>query len=356
MRTYDWLMAHADTPIQYRLTREIARNRAAARRMEKTLLDNSTVQQWLRNLKPATPPQHTSMEHGSFDFCLENAALKAMQLGLHAGLGPVADAVACYVDKMERAVFTLPVRSIDNRNGFDHIIIGNMLTLLGVQNEAIERFMRLSLDEMAWFARAGRYDIYCSAAERASLKGMPKIWKDRPVIRPDLLHAHGYCYPLAYDFVGLHALYGWQDADTSGKIDAILAYLATDAFHAAIADGYGLLCTAGAKCHTMGWDPKYPGWYDVDACLQSNAAPRLLFFAQAIARYPGGRSTRWFADVLNRLEAYRTESGTYCFPAAWLKESTGYAVLGSHVSFGENRRKRNWAEIESTFYRLLLDG
>jgi len=28
--------------------------------------------------------------------------------------------------------------------------------------------------------------------------------------------------------------------------------------------------------------------------------------------------------------------------------------MGRHLSFGENRRKKNWREIESTFYMQLL--
>jgi hypothetical protein len=28
--------------------------------------------------------------------------------------------------------------------------------------------------------------------------------------------------------------------------------------------------------------------------------------------------------------------------------------MGSHLSYGENRRKKNWAEIEATFYMQLL--
>jgi len=78
------------------------------------------------------------------------------------------------------------------------------------------------------------------------------------------------------------------------------------------------------------------------------------FFAQYISKYPAAIKTKWYGDLLHYIEKYRTETGTYLFPAKWLKELTGYAVQGHHMSFGENRRKKNWREIESTFYVQLL--
>lgn len=57
---------------------------------------------------------------------------------------------------------------------------------------------------------------------------------------------------------------------------------------------------------------------------------------------------------MNYLEKYRTDNGTYIFPKEWLKETQGYAVKVHHMSYGENRRKKIWLEIESTFLIQLL--
>ena len=103
----------------------------------------------------------------------------------------------------------------------------------------------------------------------------------------------------------------------------------------------------------MGWDPKYPGWFDIEK-LNSDQGAGLLFFAQYISKYPPARKTKWFNNLLCCLEKYKTKNGTYIFPKEFLIEKTGYAVGGKHMSFGENRRKKNWAEIESTFYMQLL--
>ena len=114
----------------------------------------------------------------------------------------------------------------------------------------------------------------------------------------------------------------------------------------------------------MGWSPHYPGWFDVTDYIANSVVsvghtgkpyvPRLLFFAEVVSHYPVAVKTKWFGKLLNHLENYKTEARTYIFPKEWLPEKTGYAVCGFHMSYGENRRKKNWCEIESTFYMQLL--
>lgn len=352
----EWLLHQADMPIRYRVTRELLCDERAASEMEPELLVHPAVMLWLRNLKPQSPPQHRWMEHGSFDFCLENAMLKSVQLGLHAGLLQVRDAAAYYTDKIGSAEMEPPYRNWDFRSGFDHIITCNMLSLAGIDHDSVHAFMLQSLDELYRFVQKGDYHIYCSEEEKAAVKGLPKIWADRKVIRQDLMKAHGFCYPLIYDLVGLHTLDRRQNPETGRKIDAVIDYISTDLFHEIVPDGYGIIPAEQAKCYSMGWDPKYPGWFNVSEYMgrQDSAKNKLLFFALYIARYPGARKTKWFCDLLAVLEEYRTGSGTYRFPTEWLREAKGYAVLGNHLSFGENRRKRNWCEIESTFFMQLL--
>jgi len=57
---------------------------------------------------------------------------------------------------------------------------------------------------------------------------------------------------------------------------------------------------------------------------------------------------------MNYLEKYRTDRSIYIFHKVWFKETQGYAVSGSHMSYGENRCNKNWAEIESTFYVQII--
>ncbi|MFH1512598.1 MAG: hypothetical protein ABIG45_04510, partial [Bacillota bacterium] len=307
------------------------------------------VGQWLRHLKPSSPPQHPWMEHGSFDFCLENAMLKAVQLGLHGGLPQLKDAAGYTLAKMKTAAGLS-----QKRRDFSAILTSNLLSLAQIEDETVRGVMLAGLDEMHRFAMRNTVDIYLNAEERKALTGVPRCWKDKPMIKPALVRDYGFAYPLIYDIVGMHSLCRLRDVAVDQKIGDIIRYISTDAFHRAIGDGYGILPEGGGVYHAMGWDPKYPGWLGVAEYLETTRAPRLLFFALHASRYPAARETKWYRELLHCLVAYQTAEGRFLFPAQWLPEKQGYAVTGSHLSFGENRRKKSWREIESTFMMRLF--
>ena len=349
-KTAEWLMDHADTPVRYRTARELLGDLKTANKLEKELFEHPHVRLWLKNLKPQIPPQHRWMEHRSFDFCLENAMLKLVQFGLHGGLPQVMDAAGFYLAKMQNTAALT-----QKRRDFTAILTANLLSLAGLEDAATRRFMLHSLDEMHRFAQTKSYDLYYSDKERSRLAGIPACWKNRRhFIRQELYEEYGFIYPMIYDIAGLHSLYRLRDPEIDRRIDSVIRYLSTDAFHASVADGYGILVEGNGVYHSMGWDPKYPGWSDVARYLETGHVPRLLFFAMYASRYPSVWETKWYSALFRCLETYRTDEGRYLFPAKWLTETQGYAVMGQHLSFGENRRKKNWREIESTFYMLLL--
>ena len=338
----DWLMENADAPIRYRVARELIKAETKSHNIESELFEHKEVQKWLANLKPHDPPQHHSMGHGSFDFCLENALPKCVQLGLHGGMPQMRDAVGFYV----------------NRNDLNVFNTAQLFFMADIKNETALENMLDRLDMLNNFAKQKNYDIYISEEERAKLTGVPKNWKKSNFINPELFK-EGYCYPLIYDIIGMYRLYDLNNPETNEKINGVIDYISTDEFHSKIDDGYGIFisgkyASGNPQYHGMGWDPKYPGWFDVADYMENINAPKLLFYAQNISKYTIALKTKWFGDLLNYLDKYKTENNTYIFPKEWLKESQGYAVQGHHLSFGENKRKKNWLEIESTFYTQLL--
>ena len=354
-RLCEWLMDNADAPIRYRVARALLKDEKTAKDIESELLENKEVQKWLAYLKPHDPPQHRGMEHGCFDFCLENALPKCVQLGLHGGLPIVHDAVGLYLARMKNKYAQKPCRG-----QFGGVLTANFLSLAAINDEDILKYMLESLDEVCKFAKATGYDIYLNSEERAKLTGVPKNWRDcEYFIRYEVIQEHGFSFPLIYDVIGLYRLYDLKDADVDNKINTVLSYISGDEFHSKLSEGYGIIvageyASGNPKYNGMGWSPHYPGWSDVADYMEKDNVPKLLFFAQNIIKYPIALKTKWFYDLLNYLDKYRTDNGTYLFPKEWLKESQGYAVQGHHVSFGENRRKKNWREIESTFFMQLL--
>jgi len=337
-----WLMDNADVPIRYRVARELLQDNASAKKIAPELFEHPAVKLWLDNLTPHNPPQHWSMDHGSFDFNLENALPKLVQLGLHGGLQQITNAVGYYIDK----------------NDFDGIAIAKLFLMADIKNDTAMNYMLDRTNKIYDFTKQGNYDIYISEAEKKKLTGVPQRWKDKDFINPALFK-DGYSYPLIYDILGIHRLYELNDPEVDKKIDNIINYISADEFHNKVADGYGILIsgkyTSGnTQYHGMGWDPKYPGWFNPADYMANVNAPKLLFFAENIVKYPPALNTKWYSDLQSYLENYRKDNDIYEFPKEWLKESQGYAVQGHHLSFGENRRKKNWREIESTFYMQLL--
>ena len=339
-------MDNADSPIRYRAAREVLKDEQAAEKIESELFENKEVQKWLELLKPETPLQHWNMEHGSFDFNLENAMIKCVHLGLHGDMPQMRDAVELYVDRM--------------KNHYDMANwTANFLCLANVKDEFTLNYMLKALDGMYSVAERKKYDIYLSPEERSKLTGIPKNWKNTEYfIKPGFFGGEDR-FPFIMDIIGLSGLYDLNDSDVAMKIDTVINYISSDEFHSKICDGYGILvageyASGNPKYNGMGWDPKYPGWFDVVRFMENEYPPKLLFFAEHIVKYPPALKTKWFNDLIDYLEKYKTENDTYIFPKEWLPEKSGYAVGGFHMSYGENRRKKNWLEIESTFYTQLL--
>jgi len=98
----------------------------------------------------------------------------------------------------------------------------------------------------------------------------------------------------------------------------------------------------------MGWDCLKP--FNSNRYYANQNFQRLLLYAQ----FPAAVQSKWFSHAVDYMAQFRTPSGTYIFPESFLPESDGNWVLGAHHSLGENRRTRQWVEVESTFYMRKL--
>jgi len=98
----------------------------------------------------------------------------------------------------------------------------------------------------------------------------------------------------------------------------------------------------------MGWDCKKP-FNDNQDYSYSNLHRLLLYSC-----FPTAVKSMWFLNAVTYLMQYKTENDTFLFPKEYLIETDSNWVLGSRMSLAENRRKKQYAEIESTFYMLKL--
>ncbi|HUT18793.1 MAG TPA: hypothetical protein VM366_06500, partial [Anaerolineae bacterium] len=114
------------------------------------------------------------------------------------------------------------------------------------------------------------------------------------------------------------------------------------------------------RYYSIGWSVHLPGYGDADFERPIHAAT-FVQRVELMARFSVARQSAWFEQSLAHLEAYRTDRGTYRFPAAYLREqANGYWVSGAYMRLEDDRRRRQSLELDSTFRmlkvkRLILD-
>ena len=143
------------------------------------------------------------MEHGSFDFCLENALPKVVQLGLHGDLPQVKEALEFYLAKI-RSIDSLDFYNVKTENTsvlyrkrkqWFTILTTNFLSLANMDDESTIQYMLGSLDEMHNFVQKKIYDIYLSEEERRGLTKVPKNWKGTDYfIKPDVVKEYEFSF------------------------------------------------------------------------------------------------------------------------------------------------------------------
>jgi len=188
------------------------------------------------------------------------------------------------------------------------------------------------------------FDIYDNAA---TYKGVPKNFHDRSIIKPTVAYGNLCRLPLIYDVVMLAEVYDHVFPDMQIKIDNIIEYIISPEY-GVVEPGYGILCASQRRYYSMGWDCKKP-FNDNHGFAYPNIHRLLLY-----SNFPAAVKSTWFENAVDYLTQYKTAAGTYIFPKEYFPEADSNWVLGSRMSLGENRRKKQWAEVESTFYMLKL--
>jgi len=145
----------------------------------------------------------------------------------------------------------------------------------------------------------------------------------------------------------MEAIYNHVDINVQAKIENIIEYIISPDYDI-VEWMYGIRCAAPRKYYAKGWDCKKP--FNDNQNYSNQNLHRLLLYSA----FPVVVKSTWFQKTLDFLSQYKTASGTFLFPNEYLPEADGNWVLGAHMSLGENRRKKQWAEIESTFYMLKL--
>jgi hypothetical protein len=105
------------------------------------------------------------------------------------------------------------------------------------------------LEHVSTFCERRNYDIY---VPDGTFGGVPKAFRDRPVIWPELYSNGRFLFPLIYDLYGYRAMYSKLDSTGRSRVDAVLRYILDDAYQRLL-PGYGILRNGPGHYYAMGW-------------------------------------------------------------------------------------------------------
>ena len=335
----DWLMENGSPAIRMRTWMEIL-GKNPTQEMIEDLLEYSMTQQWMVRLEPEP---HFLNLHGSKPTCLENIGGKLRELGFDVKMSPdFSTKLKPYEEFLSgigkenamsefSTLFTYaPLVTI----GFDHLLFLDM---------AVDH-----LNHVGDFCRKMDFDIYI---DPNTFGGMYSQYKGRKLLNPETNHrlpTIWIIYMLAY-MPRFHRREEIEQAES-----AILNYVMTDKYQQ-FPDGYGIMYHPPTqKYYSHGWEVYLPAWFGFNlerGYHEGSFLQRLELFSN----FKQAQPRKWFQNSVAYFEGFKTNDGTYRFPAKFLKEGTsGYYVTGSYLRLEENRRRKIALELDSTFRMELI--
>ena len=328
----EWLMETAGPIVRYRTARDLLDRRGDdVEPLRREALACDEAQRWIGLL------DGSNRLHGAEDAFLENILLKLGLYGLTVDIPEIADKIEPFVDRHGGSL------------GREAMILLSCLASVGHTDDTVEALAHERADLLAASAEDQVFDFLKSDAQKSAYS--PK-WRSKPICRDELADR----IPWVYDLLAC-AFYRDLYPSLARKLESIAAYILDERFQRHPATLY--LAAPGRKyCHSVP-SPRLPchaadGKPEDDFALDRYSRPRLLLYLFIMAHFDCTFESAWYRRIMDHLSKFRTERGTYEFPSDYLNErADGYFLYaGAHMGLGENRRRRVWREVESTFWML----
>jgi hypothetical protein len=363
-----WLLAHGGPAIRYRTATELLEdaNGIDLAQLRADLLASPMTQQWLERVASTRGQPSAGLPgfHHSRPEAFENAATKLCDLGLRAGMAPLDERMAPFrrwLDEQAQAIADIAqvsYASVETREAtrsaldrgirwFEAILVAARLAWLGYPDQSLRLCLARRLETLYALAATGNHDIYIDQDTFGDYPNNP--FRKRRFVDP----CFNGILPSIHDVYALaHYPEDMLDESTQHKIDVVVAYILHPDYQA-LEDGYGVMRAGPRRYFSMGWSVHLPGYDGFD--LDDWRAGMLVQRVELMAHFPAAATHRWFRESVAHLEGFRTDEGTYRFPARHLQESPGgYWVSGAYMRLEENRRARQSLTLDSTFRMLCI--
>ena len=220
-------------------------------------------------------------------------------------------------------------------------------------DEAVQACLTERLDHTYELARSGNHDIYI---DHDTFGDCPAAFRKRPLVDPKFYDG----LPGIWDIYAFaHYPERLLDAEARDRIETVVAYVLHPDYQA-LDEGYGYMRAGPRRYYSIGWSVHLPGYESLEFA-RAFYAHTFVQRLELMAHFATARRSEWFRRSLSHLEEFRTDRGTYRFPARYLREQrSGYWVQGAYMRLEADRRSRQSLEIESTFrmckIKRLVEG
>lgn len=305
-------------------------------------LENDAHVRWmLENARQAIANFSFDKVHGAKNERLENILPMLLDRGMDRTF-PTFDAV---FSKVPQILHERNYWGVDRYHSFADIVLVPFLLAAGYRDPSIISFYKKRLSLTSEFCSHMDYDIF---GDQNGYKSIPQTFCDRKVIRPELYTNGEYRYPLIYDLYAHAVMYKSLDDTERVQVDNVIHYVLAEPYQQ-FPFGYGILVEPNnrSRYHAMGWDCVLPSLSDFIT------AP-VLHRMELLAAFPIAVKSKWYQTGLSILDSCQDDSGIYMLPKDALNEKEACWLLGNHMGLDENRRKKGWLLVESTFRALRL--
>ena len=279
--------------------------------------------------------------HGATNKHLENLLPMLLDRGLDKSFSAFDEIFSSVIPVLRNKSYP----DVNRYHVFTDIVLTPFLLAAGYRDEALVEFYKKRLALTSNFCAKMDFDIF---GDQSGYKGIPKTFRDRKVIKPELYENCKYHFPLIYDLYGHATMYDTLDSTEQMQVDNVIRYVMAEEYQE-FPFGYGILREPDNRnrYHAMGWDCVLP-------LISDTATAPVLHRMELLAEFPIARKSLWFQEGLALLDSYQNENGMYVLPKIALKEKEACWLLGNHMGLGENRRKKDWHIIEGTFRTLRM--
>jgi hypothetical protein len=349
-RDSEWLLQNAGSIIRYRTTTELVKesNENRIEPLRDKLLSDGLVQFWLDHL---VPNFDRNVMHSGKSEAFENAMGKLYEFGLRKGFRAFDEKTRPFQRWLEQQI-RLPTEGYYSPfSVFYCTMVAAFLAMTGYSNdEAVKTWILRRLDTVYSFVKEGDFEVY---VPHDSFSSFPKIYRDYPLLSPDLYPDGEMKLPWIHDVNAfLHSSFMKEDNQLARKVEMIVSFILSPDYQKLHPD-YGVIRSESGRYYVMGWSIHLPGYLETN--MREEDLGRLLMSLNLLSRSKTARQHSWFKRSFSSFENFRTRECLVTFPRKCLPEKEfGYWVSGSRMGLETNRRVQRAITCESTFRYLEI--